>query len=82
MPVIAVLGNHDYEAGQPEEVNQILSAAGVHMLDGDACEIQGIGFAGVKGFGGGFGQASLQPWGENAIKRFVEEVIGEAVKLE
>ena len=82
MPVIAVLGNHDDEAGQPEEVNQILSAAGVHMLDGEACEIQGIGFAGVKGFGGGFGQASLQPWGENAIKRFVEEAIGEAVKLE
>jgi Icc-related predicted phosphoesterase len=82
IPVIAVLGNHDYEAGQPEEVNQILSAAGVHMLDGDICEIQGIGFAGVKGFGGGFGQASLQPWGENAIKQFVEEAVGEAMKLE
>jgi len=82
IPVIAVLGNHDYEAGQPEEVNQILSAVGIHMLDGDACEIGGIGFAGVKGFGGGFGQAALQPWGEHAVKQFVEEAVGEAVKLE
>ena len=82
LPVIAVLGNHDYEAGEPEAVSQILTAAGIHMLDGDACEIQGIGFAGVKGFGGGFGQASLQPWGEAAVKGFVEEAIGEALKLE
>jgi Icc-related predicted phosphoesterase len=82
IPVIAVLGNHDYEAEQPEEVNQILSAAGIHMLDGDACEVEGIGFAGVKGFGGGFGRAALQPWGESAIKHFVEEAVGEAVKLE
>jgi Icc-related predicted phosphoesterase len=82
IPVIAVLGNHDYEAGQPEAVMQILSAAGMHMLDGDVCEIGGVGFAGVKGFGGGFGQASLQPWGENATKQFVEEAVGETVKLE
>jgi len=52
------------------------------MLDGDACEIKGIGFAGVKGFGGGFGARSLGPWGENAIKAFVHEAIDEALKLE
>jgi Icc-related predicted phosphoesterase len=82
IPVIAVLGNHDYEAGQLEKVHQILSAAGMHLLDGDAREIEGVGFAGVKGFGGGFGRASLQPWGENTTKQFVEEAVGEAVKLE
>jgi Icc-related predicted phosphoesterase len=50
--------------------------------NGDTCEIGGIGFVGVKGFGGGFGQASLQPWGENVIKQFVDEAVGEAVKFE
>ena len=52
------------------------------MLDGDAIEIKGIGFAGVKGFGGGFGARALGPWGENAIKAFVHEAIDEALKLE
>jgi Icc-related predicted phosphoesterase len=82
VPVIAVLGNHDYESGQPDEVCRILSGAGVRMLDGDACEVHGVGFAGVKGFAGGFGRRSLGPWGENSIKQFVNEAIGEALKLE
>src|SRR5215813_11963484 len=59
MPMLAVLGNHDYESGQPEEVRQILCDAGITMLDGEECEIQGLGFAGVKGFAGGFGQYAL-----------------------
>src|SRR5215212_9975506 len=53
VPCVAVLGNHDFEAGKAEEVRQILTDAGVTILDGDACEIQGVGFAGVKGFCGG-----------------------------
>jgi Icc-related predicted phosphoesterase len=52
------------------------------MLDGDACEVHGIGFAGVKGFAGGFGQWALQPWGETAVKDFVRAAVDEAVKLE
>ena len=52
------------------------------MLDGDACELQGIGIAGVKGFGGGFGQRALGPWGETIIKQFVREAVDEALKLE
>src|ERR1700750_2462153 len=55
IPVIAVLGNHDYEGGKAQEIRQILSDAGVAVLDGEATEIQGVGFAGVKGFAGGFG---------------------------
>jgi Icc-related predicted phosphoesterase len=82
IPVIAVLGNHDYEAGKPDEVRQILIDAGVTMLDGEACEVQGVGFAGVKGFAGGFGRGALGPWGEQAIKRFVQEAVDEALKLE
>jgi Icc-related predicted phosphoesterase len=82
IPIIAVLGNHDFESGKQDEVAQILTAAGVRVLDGDACEIHGVGFAGVKGFAGGFGRRSLGPWGENMIKQFVNEAIQEALKLE
>jgi Icc-related predicted phosphoesterase len=81
-PVVAVLGNHDHEAGRPDEVAGILRESGVHVLDGDSVEIHGIGFAGVKGFAGGFGAHALQPWGEELIKRFVHEAIEEALKLE
>lgn len=82
IPTLAVFGNHDYESGQQDEIRHILTEAGVLMLDGEALEIQGIGFAGVKGFGGGFGRAALGPWGEEPIKRFVHEAIDEALKLE
>lgn len=82
MPVVAVLGNHDYESGTPEDVNRVLTEAGVHMLDGDAIEIEGVGIAGVKGFAGGYGRHALGPWGENGIKSFVNEAIQEALKLE
>jgi Icc-related predicted phosphoesterase len=82
IPIIAVLGNHDYEAGKPEAVSAILTEVGVHVLDGDSIEIDGVGFAGVKGFAGGFGERALQPWGEPSIKAFVHEAVGEALKLE
>ena len=82
MPVVAVLGNHDFESGKPGEVTRILAGSGVAMLDGEAHEIEGVGFAGVKGFAGGFGERALGPWGEDAIKRFVQEAVDEALKLE
>lgn len=82
VPTIAVLGNHDFESGQQDEVKRILVESGIHVLDGDAHEIDGVGFAGVKGFAGGFGERALGPWGEDAIKRFVQEAVDEALKLE
>jgi Icc-related predicted phosphoesterase len=82
VPIVAVLGNHDYECGKVPEVSRILSDAGVHVLDGDAHEVLGIGFAGVKGFAGGFGRRALGPWGEPLIKQFVREALDEALKLE
>jgi len=82
IPVIAVLGNHDYESGHELEIRQILTDAGVNVLDGEAAEVHGVGFAGVKGFCGGFGRGALGPWGEQAIKRFVQEAVDEALKLE
>ena len=82
IPVLAVLGNHEFESGKADEVKRIISDAGAIVLDGDARDVGGVGFAGVKGFGGGFGDRALGPWGEETIKRFVHEAIDEALKLE
>jgi len=82
IPIIAVLGNHDFESGQEQDVIRILTEAGVRILDGEAYEVEGIGIAGAKGFSGGFGRATLGAWGELATKRFVQEAIDEALKLE
>ncbi|MGH7526618.1 MAG: metallophosphoesterase family protein, partial [Gemmatimonadales bacterium] len=64
VPIVAVLGNHDHELGKAAEVGRILCESGVQVLDGDAFEVHGVGFAGVKGFAGGFGRRALGPWGE------------------
>jgi Icc-related predicted phosphoesterase len=82
IPVVAVLGNHDFESGHEAEVAKILVDVGVMLLDGDAQEVEGVGFAGVKGFAGGFGPRALAPWGEPSIKNFVHEAVNEALKLE
>jgi Icc-related predicted phosphoesterase len=82
IPIIGVLGNHDYESGAVGEVTKALTEAGVKLLDGETTEVHGIGFAGVKGFAGGFGRGVLGPWGEDVVKRFVHEAVNEALKLE
>ena len=70
------------KSGAEQEIHQILVDHGVCVLDGDTCEVQGVGFAGVKGFAGGFGRRALGPWGEPIIKQFVHEAVNEALKLE
>ncbi|MFW6295924.1 MAG: metallophosphoesterase family protein [Halothece sp.] len=82
VPIVVVFGNHDYESGHESDIKQILTDAGVTVLDGDGCEIEGVGFAGVKGFAGGFGRKGLSSHGEQAIKRFVQEAVEEVQKLE
>jgi len=82
LPMVAVLGNHDFESGREEEVRQILGDAGLILLDGDAAAVKGVGFAGVRGFAGGFGRGTLGSWGEKAVKAFVQEAVDEALKLE
>ena len=82
IPALAVLGNHDFESGEAELITKVLDQAGVIMLDAAAHEINGIGFAGVCGFGGGFGRRMLNAWGEPLIKQFVQEAIDHAVRLE
>jgi Icc-related predicted phosphoesterase len=82
IPAIAVLGNHDFESGLADEVSEIMRQAGVTMLDEQATMVEGVGFAGVKGFIGGFGRGELGAFGEDAIKVFVDESLNEARKLE
>jgi Icc-related predicted phosphoesterase len=82
IPVLGVLGNHDYECGCAEKVVEILQGAGMIVLDEQAHEIDGVGFAGVKGFLGGFGRGELAPFGEPIVKAFVDEALKEARKLE
>jgi Icc-related predicted phosphoesterase len=81
IPVIAVLGNHDFESGKPAEVQGALESVGVTFLDGSGIEINGVGFAGVCGFGGGFDRQMLSPWGEPLIKAFVQEGVDHSLRL-
>jgi Icc-related predicted phosphoesterase len=82
IPVVAVLGNHDFEKGRHKLIRQIVQSENVHILDGEAIVIGGIGFAGVKGFGGGFDRHMLSMFGEGAMKSFVQEAVDEALHLE
>jgi Icc-related predicted phosphoesterase len=82
IPVVAVLGNHDFEAGKSVEVTTILRESGVTVLDGDAVEVRGVGIGGAKGFLGGFGRGTLEAWGEPAVKAVVQATMDEVLKLE
>jgi Icc-related predicted phosphoesterase len=82
IPIVAVLGNHDHESGHQDELAGMLRLAGIHLLDGQCHEIDGVGFAGTKGFCGGFAPHELMPFGEMGIKTFVEIAEREAIKLD
>ncbi len=82
LPIVAVLGNHDYESGQHNELMKIMTDNGIKVLDGTAYERDGVGFAGTKGFPGGFGRGALTAFGEPEVKAFVQAGIDEALKLE
>src|SRR5919202_5912877 len=85
LPRIAVLGNHDYHAGKPNEVRKVLEEAGVTVLEGETAvhEVDGlrVGLAGVKGFGGGFWGACGSDFGEPEMKAFVHYTKSEADKI-
>ena len=82
IPTIAVLGNHDYESGHAAALMKMMTDEGVKVLDGTAYERDGVGFAGTKGFPGGFGRGALTAFGEPEVKAFVQGAIDEALKLE
>ena len=81
MPILAVLGNHDFHSDKQEEIKKALKDSPIRVLDGDSVELQGIGFAGVKGFATGFGRRVLEPWGEDIVKQFVRQAVDESLKL-
>ena len=82
VPVVAVLGNHDYESGRHDELIRLMAAEGIKVLDGTAYERDGVGFAGTKGFPGGFGRGVLTAFGEPEVKAFVQAALDETMKLE
>jgi Icc-related predicted phosphoesterase len=82
VPVVAVLGNHDYEKGRQKLIRQIVEEKKVHVLDGEGVVINGVGFAGVKGFCGGFDKYMIPMFGEDAMKAFVQVVVNEALLLD
>jgi Icc-related predicted phosphoesterase len=82
LPTIVVLGNHDYESGQEAELMRMMTAEGIKVLDGTGYERDGVGFAGTKGFIGGFGRGVLTAFGEQEIKAIVQSAINESLKLE
>lgn len=82
IPMVGVLGNHDFDDESTAEMIDILQDAGLCILEGQMHEFAGVGFAGVKGFAGGFGSHMLGSFGEPAIKHFVNESVQEALRLE
>lgn len=82
IPVIAVLGNHDHEKGRQKTIRQMIQSDTVHVLDGEAIAIGDVGFAGIKGFGGGFDNYMLSMFGEAAMKAFVQEAVNDALSLD
>ena len=82
VPIVAVLGNHDYESGQEQELIRLMTTEGIKVLDGSSYERDGIGFAGTKGFLGGFGRGVLTAFGEKEVKAFVQASVDETIKLE
>ena len=82
VPTVAVLGNHDYESGQEGELMRMMTNEGIKVLDGTGYERDGVGFAGAKGFLGGFGRGVLTAFGEPEVKAFVQAAVNETMKLE
>jgi Icc-related predicted phosphoesterase len=82
IPVVSVLGNHDFEKSRHKLIRQILQNDHMHVLDGEAVVIGNLGFAGIKGFGGGFDNFMLSMFGEGAMKAFVQEAVDEVLHLD
>lgn len=82
IPVVGVLGNHDYERDLQKQIKKMLEASNIQILDGEAVVINDVGFAGVKGFGGGFDRYALSMFGETAMKNFVQEAVQDVLRLD
>jgi Icc-related predicted phosphoesterase len=81
LPIIAVLGNHDHEHDRADDLKRMLVDKEIQVLDGSTFQMGQVGFAGTKGFCGGFGERLIQPFGERPIKQFVQAGIEESTRL-
>jgi Icc-related predicted phosphoesterase len=83
VPIVAVLGNHDFESGEVGHGKAVLNHRGIHLLSGDSFQLNDkVGFAGVKGYMGGFGRGMLTAFGEAETKAFVGATLAEVNNLE
>jgi len=82
LPVVAVPGNHDHENDNIEVLLNMMRSRSIHVLDGTTFELGDVGFVGTKGFCGGFANLRIQPFGERAIKAFIQATLDEVVRLE
>lgn len=86
LPVIAVLGNHDYHRGKESAIRETLARVGVTILEGESItlDIDGrtLGIAGVKGFCGGFKGSHGHKFGEPEMKAFIQAADDAALALE
>lgn len=82
IPVVAVLGNHDYENDQQDDIRQVLASSNFHLLNGESIVIGDVGFAGVKGFGGGFDRFMMPMFGEKMNKEYVRAATEESLRLD
>ncbi|HET8752534.1 MAG TPA: metallophosphoesterase [Gaiellaceae bacterium] len=82
VPIFAVLGNHDHHAGRTAELEEVLAAVGVRLLDRECatCEVGGLelGVVGTKGFVGGFPGSALPDFGEPLLRGLYAETSAEA----
>lgn len=82
IPAVGVLGNHDFQSDKGNEVKAILRRTNMFVLDTEPTVIDDIGFAGTKGFAGGFEKYALASFGEPILKQFVQETLNETLMLE
>lgn len=86
VPVVAVLGNHDFHTDAADEVRRTIEDAGVEVLEGESTtvEVDGttVGVAGSKGFGGGFAGTSGTDFGEPEMKAFIRHTVGLSEQVE
>jgi Icc-related predicted phosphoesterase len=86
IPIVTVLGNHDYHSDQADKIATALRNAGIFILEGDSVclDVAGarVGIAGLKGFGGGFPGASASDFGEPEMRAFVRHTKERAARLE
>jgi Icc-related predicted phosphoesterase len=86
VPIVAVLGNHDYHSDQAPAITAILKDAGIHVLDRSSVVLdvagQRVAIAGTKGFGGGYDAALADDFGEPEMKAWIRHAEAEAETLE